>query len=467
MSTGQQAIDAALAHGDPQDVTESVKEIVAKEIAEVNPELEIRKTDYFNHSYVPDLVAWWGPQDADYREVFLRFDSADRHLALDIERLNQDHPMFFSLRSRRAEEASSEVSVALSQHRQVMVTGADAVDELAGSAPGSFENLVLTSIVKAGCGLVDKNQAQKAREDTHDSIKAALLCDESRTRAAVMTTSAILTDSASQRIEKYLQMLWLAGGGELESFPGGTDAGLVAGAQDVEGLVRLILSGDVGDSLEFWRRLGSMVTLDVLEKLTTVEPHPNLRHLVNANVARLLISYAVASEHEPRLVNAHSSFDWLIVDSRLCLDGPEWTITFADDGRRFRGVSKDHRLLAVEEVTRRARGFPIEAVEFDDEALVITVEPKDPDGLLFDGAVDGLAEAIGRPALVRSVTVRNGAAIMVEFDRLVASIRQGKMALPQLAEVAVALMTASDDTEMAELMRFLTPRPEEGSLIGE
>ena len=465
MNSAQEAIDVALAHRDPHDVTESVKRIVAKRIEAVNPDLEIRNTAYFNHSYVPDLVTWWGPNDADHREVFLRFDTANPHLALDIERLNRDHPMFFSLRHRRADEASPEVSKALSKHHQVMVTEADAMNELAGSEPGSFESLVYTSVVKAGRGLVNKEQAARARIDTDNSVEAALSGDDSRTRAAVQTTRAILADSASQQIDKYLQMLWLAGGSELESYPGGDDFSLVRDARDVEGLIRLILSSKVVKSIGFWRQLGSLITLEVLENLTSVEALPNLQHLVNANASRLLVSYAATSEHEPLLASAHNPFNWLVVDSRLRLGGSEWTITFADDGRHFKGLKKDNPLLTVEEVTHRASEFPIEAVELDDETLVITVEPKDPDGLLFHSAVDGLAGAIGRRALVRSVTVKNGAPITVEFDRLVASTRQDKMALPQLAEVAVALMTTSDEIERTELMTVLALGRDEDGLI--
>ena len=467
MSTGQVAIDEALTHGDPQDVTESVKMIVAKEIAAVNSELRIQRTEYFNHSYIPDLVTWWGPNDADHREVFLRFDSADRSLALDIERLSRDHPMFFSLRPHRVEEASPEVAEALSQHRRVMVTEASALNELSGSEPGSFESLVSTSVVRAGRGLVDKEQATRARQDTQGSIKAALLGDEPRTRAAVATTRAILADAASQEIGKYLQMLWLAGGGELDAYPGDRDVGLVAGARDVERLVRLVLSSEVVDSIGFWRRLGSMVTLEVLENLESVELLPNLQHLVNANVSRLFVSYAAVSEHEPRLTSVQSPFSWLVVDSRLCLDGPEWTIAFADDGRHFSGVSKDRRLPTIEEVNRRAWEFLIEAVELDDENLLVTVEPKDPDGLRFHGAIGGLSGVSGLPTLVRSITVRNGVAIEVEYDRLIANTRQHKIPLPQLADVAVALMTDSDEIEGLKLRKLLGLGSDEGSLFGE
>ena len=467
MNTSQQSIDQALLHGHPRDVAESVKESVAKAIAGVNRDLEIRKTDYFNHTYFPDLVTWWGPNDADHREVFLRFDSTDGHLALDIERLSRDHPMFYSLQPIRGKEASPDVSRALSKHRQVMVTGTDAINELAGSKSGSFESLVLTSVVKAGRGLVDQEQAAQARADAQDCVEAALTCDEPRTRTVVTTTRSILADSASQQIEKYLQLLWLAGGGQLESYPGDRDVGVVEETRDVEDLIRLMLRSNVVDDARFWRRFGAMVTLSALEGLGSVEPLPNLQHLVNANTSRLFVSYAAASEHEPRLISAHSPFYWLIVDSRLCLEGSEWRITFADDGRHFIGVKKHRRLLTIDEVSHRASGFEIEAVELEDETFLITVEPKIPNWLESNRKLDVLNRIVDHLARVRSVTVRSGAKITIEFNRRVASIQEDKIALPELAEVAVALMTASNETERTALLEYLSPKMDDDSLIEE
>ncbi len=447
MTAGQAAIDAALAHGDPQDVTEAVKEAVAQEISEVNADISVHKTAYFNHSYVPDLVAWWGPRDEDHREVFLRFDAADPQLANDIERLDTDHPMFFSLARRRAEETSTDVTEALSRHRQVMVTGADALDALAGTPADSFESLVSTAIVQSGRGLIDGEEASKARADTADGIEAALLADEPRTRTAVSTAKRVLMDAASRRVEKYLQMLWLAGGGELDAYPGTTEASLDVGAEDVGGLVRLVLRSDVVDNPEYWRRLGSMVTLDVLEGLGAVEPSANLQRLVDSNAERLQVSYAAASRHDPRLGSANGAFQWFVAESRLRLDGPQWTISFTDDGRHFRGLKRDQALISVDEVMRRSTNYAIEAVGLDDENLVITVEPKDGARKGDGVAVEQLAEAIGSTPRVRTVTVRNGAPITVEFDRLVAGIERGRISLPLLAEVALDLMTKSSQEE--------------------
>jgi hypothetical protein len=59
--TGEQTlINAALEDTDASAVTDAVKEAVARQISAINPKIEVRKTDYFNHAHFPDLVVWCG-----------------------------------------------------------------------------------------------------------------------------------------------------------------------------------------------------------------------------------------------------------------------------------------------------------------------------------------------------------------------------------------------------------------------
>ena len=238
MSAGQRAIDTALGYLDAPTTIDSVKEIVAKEIERVDPALKVRKTGYFNHSYIPDLVTWWGTGDADHREIFLRFDSVHPDLALDIEKLNRDHPMFFSLRSRNADEAPPEISEALSRHCEVMVTAADTLGALTGSRPGSFDALVSKAVVQSGRGLVDADKATQTRKHASAGVAGALCADESLTRVAVMTAQDTFMDAVFRRINKYLQLLWLAGGGAFDSYPGRKDVPLGIEDQDIGTLIR-------------------------------------------------------------------------------------------------------------------------------------------------------------------------------------------------------------------------------------
>lgn len=63
-------IRAALQREDPADLIAGVKDAVTDELLAVDPELEVQRTQYFNHTYVPDLVlAWKGGQRELYPVV--------------------------------------------------------------------------------------------------------------------------------------------------------------------------------------------------------------------------------------------------------------------------------------------------------------------------------------------------------------------------------------------------------------
>lgn len=451
MTAAQAAITDALQHAHPQDAADAVKEVVAREISEVDSALTVRKTTYFNHTHVPDLVAWWGSDDKDCREIYLRFDATDAYLASDIERLEAQQPLFFSLQSRRVLDAPPEVTGALERHRRTMLTGADAIEALTDTPSESYEALIATAIVQSGRGLIDEDEALNARESTTGGVEAALLTDEDRTREAVSTTRRVLNESASQRFDRYLQLLWLAGGGELGRYPGTTSVEFETSAEDTGSLLRLLLRNETIDNDEYWRRLGSMATLRILESLGNVENNANLQKFINVNADRLSVSYASAARQDSELGHSNQSFLWRIAGSRLCLSLAEWVLNFVDDGRSLRGVKRDHPLLSIEEVRRRAVNFPIEAVRLDDESMFITVERKRTSSLTSGATVGQRAEAIGDQARVRTVTVRNGSSITVEFDRLIAGLERGRVPLPQLAEVSVALLTGDTSLNLESL----------------
>ena len=209
-----------------------------------------------------------------------------------------------------------------------------------------------------------------------------------------------------------------------------------------------------------------MVTLEILESLQSIEPTENLQRLVNGSMSRLLTSFASVGDSQPQLASVNSPYLWLIADSRLCLDGGTWTITFADDGRRFKGVDKNQPLPTLESLTQRCTRFLLESVQLKDETRVITVERRDDDVPTQDVHINDLVDPFGI-TLVQKATVRNTSSITVEFDRRVARSDNGvKIPLAPLAEVAVALMAPSGDSEISELVRFLASVPGSETPLG-
>lgn len=456
MTSGQNAIDIALAHDDPRDVVEAVKMAVATELQGLSARFEVRRTEYFNHGYVPDLVAWWGPRDEDCREVFLRFDAAAESLAEDVQRLEDERPMFFSLQPRSRGEITGGVKAALELSPHVLITTSPAIEELVGAPGESFEELVTTAIVQGGRGVVDQALATAVRRTGAEGVSAAATTDLAKTSEAVSTLREVLWDEPALRVEKYLQTLWVAGGGVLDDFPGHQGLVLALSSEDIVSMLRFLFKQPAVSDVAFWQRLGERVDLDVLSELRSIEPTANLQSLLNSNLERFQVSFAAADTHEPRMALSAEPFNWLIANGLLHLDGPEFLLQFTADGRAFRGRKPDQALLAVEAVRRRAGGFRVEGLGLDDENLVITVEAKGHDDSSASTLFDDLASAIGSSPGVRSLHIRYGGHSMIcHFDRRIVDVEDGRASLSDVGLVAATVLTPIDHAVRNQLAVFL------------
>ena len=64
----------------------------------LEPRAEIKHTDYFAHSFVPDLVVRWGPAtDRRERHVYLRYSVTRSAFASDLDDLGRDSSLFLGM----------------------------------------------------------------------------------------------------------------------------------------------------------------------------------------------------------------------------------------------------------------------------------------------------------------------------------------------------------------------------------
>ena len=77
-------ISEALAYEDPRHVMRRTKELVRSKILEVEPRADVHETEYFDHTFAPDLVLRRGAVLSTDRWIFLRTTNAPRELAADL-----------------------------------------------------------------------------------------------------------------------------------------------------------------------------------------------------------------------------------------------------------------------------------------------------------------------------------------------------------------------------------------------
>jgi hypothetical protein len=457
---GQSGIDEALSHGRPQDMVEGVKEAVARELERVSSSFEVRTTSYFNHSYVPDLVAWWGQGDDDKREVFLRFDGAQDSVAEDVQTLETSHPLFFSLTPHQREEVSDPVLNALETSPTVLLTDAVGMDALAGAAGQTFEELVSATVVKGGRGFVDEARALEVRSATAEGVAAAVGADRTETLRAILSMRDVLAEPSATRIEKYLQTLWLAGGGAISQYPGDQGGVLDIGSADVLRLVRFLFTQPEVARHDFWKRLGERLDTEALESLISVPYNANLQWLVQTNLTRFEVSQVIVDNKPPRLADVAEPFRWQVVGSLLELEGPGFDMRFTTDGRHFRGRAAEHSLLSISALASRVEGLRVERLTLDEGRIVHTLAAKDDES---DAApsLDEFASSVGADAKVRSVGVRlhGGKDATCFFDRRLTDVDTGMAALGEVGSVAAALLVAIDQEPAFQLAIFLSGLP--------
>src|SRR5258708_1837608 len=87
-----------MASNNADDIVTGVKQAVAQEVTSLSPDATIVLTNYFNHSYMPDLVLEWN--DAGRRAerpIFLRNDLRPEVTEVEVLSLARRAPVVLSL----------------------------------------------------------------------------------------------------------------------------------------------------------------------------------------------------------------------------------------------------------------------------------------------------------------------------------------------------------------------------------
>lgn len=89
------ALTAAFEAPDPRDAVSRIKDVVARELEETDSRAVVKKTDFFNHTFAPDLVLCWPGENERY--VFLKSDTRPDVLRDDVNAVRKHNPIVFAL----------------------------------------------------------------------------------------------------------------------------------------------------------------------------------------------------------------------------------------------------------------------------------------------------------------------------------------------------------------------------------
>lgn len=409
----------------PEGIVNGVKNVVSEEIKKLNPEVSISYTDYFNHTYIPDLVMEWSTSGGqEVRPVYLRSSLRPARAAEDIRGLAPRAPVVLSLAPSVDPQPYERVRREAQSAPRVMVTDIGTVANLANyetpvaadfvdmdqlrSAP--LMRLAKANLLRGGRGVIAQHELTRLTTAI-DLDPAEQLTDErlAEFRAVV---NEFFSEDASVRLRRAANVLLfgLVPGQGVEPISEGR-----LSDSELRVVIPYLLARDgVTRSLGFWGYIGSMMELEDLEELWSTLPGVDITPLVLANLGRWRAKRAqlgINSDHDPD-ARPEQPY-WQLRNKMLSADVGPWRIYIASDGRRLKGrpVGETPSWIDLQDP---ARGFTLGSVDLKGRSRRVRVRAEASTNVYED--VDTIHSSIDDDFKVASLTVLAGSEAQIDVD---------------------------------------------------
>ncbi|MGW0206135.1 hypothetical protein ACWDZ8_10045 [Streptomyces sp. NPDC003233] len=367
------ALRDALYDPNPESSVRRTKDLVIRELQDVDPRLDIKNTEYFNHTFSPDLVlSWPGATKRLKRYVFLRLPDSPSYFAEDVETVSELHPIIYGLDGGTDLSASLNAVSRFSRENNVLVTDVHGIDRLARNRKTrNIANLVSSALIRGGRGVMDSVGAETLSSTVSDGFEAARAADVEVTASAVQALDSYLAPAQSQQMTQFLQAVWISSQGRIEGFPGPKQLSGEIGDESLEYLLQF----DPINDPEFWRAFGASVTVEQLSRLKVTDAPANLQYLVTENLDRLWSRQMKVATGELTLGSEAETPEWTIQRESLCLRGSDYFAFFAQNAANLRHIKSSKAYgLTMTEIRQRSRGIHLRELKLRTGVESFTVE---------------------------------------------------------------------------------------------
>jgi hypothetical protein len=410
-----------------EDADESirrVKDIVSRTLRQADRDVDIIATDYFNHSYVPDLVIEWPRRGANARrQVYLRPTSDPLEIRLDVKEHASQRPLFIHLSKFEqdgggAGSASAEVASLASTAKETrsLVTDVGSFRELSAEGNSATSQLLPSSVLRGGVGVLEESQARDTARTVSEGFEGAMEADREATGRALNAIEEILDPSVAMELSTFFESMWFASGGSPLEFPGlAHDLGSGLTPTRLRALIEVLDQ----ENEEFWRRVGLSIDLSSFEGLHLVGSQPALQILMTTALPHLFAKTCSIRnlDEEGR---TPSSFIWQVEKGCLSLRGygrHAWVaarrgdLPWLDD----RGESNGPSALKLTERTRQG-ATQLTSVELVGNGRSVTYRSEDADDFTGDSLASTFDDALGGQAEITKASSILGAERLLEID---------------------------------------------------
>jgi hypothetical protein len=414
---------------DDADKPTRIKEVVAREFRRVDPTAVVKFTEYFNHSFVPDIVVWWAPRTdhESKREVFLRPNLWSKSTADEVVRIATDDTTLYGLPSARPQDSdiSPDALDAPLRRKAALAFEAGALSNIVMAGSEAVAGILASAIARTGIGSLDTASSTSLGELSSGSAGALAHGDVGQIDRLLKGARRVLRTESKEQFEALLQVLWRSYGNDASTFPAREVSLLGLSPQQRATLLVHLFAVSHEISPEVWLEVGSLITLAELEDLQSVRTTENLNSFVR-NISGLLQVRSMAYQDQgvQLSMTADRSDGWRIEDGTLRAQLGRETLIFLHDRRRYRATKRRDHVPRWGQIR--------DAVPVDD-LLTVTLD-----------AVGPMRDAhISDSSLVKTVRLRargpSAAEIDVDFERRLANAKSF-VSLSEIARSALPLL---------------------------
>jgi hypothetical protein len=449
-------IDEALRIPRSVDSIEAVKAAVIRSIKSLDRRAQIENTDYFNHSFAPDLVlSWPHVHNQNERFVYLRFNEHPEWIAEEVLGLAKRRAIVYGLRTTQREEKTPELET-ISVESNTLVTDPAGISELTEGSPTGITGFITRTIFQGGRGLLDQPSADALSANVNAGFVAAGQADRDITAGAVSIISNYFDRQHAARNLGFLKAIWRASGASALDFPANSAETDDPGDDAIE----YLLDTDEIDDWGFWRAIGDGISLKRLSEISLPRGSFNLGHLVEANLDRLWARAMRVISDQRRLEDfdvEEGGLIWRITGALLALSGEHFTAFVAPTVGDLKQIKTDDPGdgIPVMEVRRRSQGIPIDSLEMTAGDRVITYGSQDRQDVSNDDQLDSLGAAMGSTVVRKGSVLIGGRRVELDFALRTATARtSGQPPMAELIGSALPLIwpLSSDELERLNAM---------------
>ncbi|MFD5640406.1 hypothetical protein ACFWIP_01230 [Streptomyces anulatus] len=446
------ALHAAFESPDPRDAVNRIKSVVAHELSQTDTRATVKKTDFFNHSFAPDLVLSW-PNERE-RFVFLKSDTRPDVLRDDVDAIRKHDPIVFALDPVNEDVISASTRAAAERNDDTLLADSRGMEVLIQSRrTDPVIGLASSAVLQGGRGLLTEREAEVMASSVAAGFSGAQRLDSAATGAAVAQISGHFDKRRTARLLRFLGAVWVGSGGTPANFPGEQD---IAGDLDGTALEFLLDLPPIND-FEFWRRIGRPLTLESVSRLRIEGDSENLQHLIGSNLDVLHARACRILDRQHELSETESGeFRWALDRDMLCLRSPRSVTYFASKVDELKIEAQEGDGISLEELLRRAeqRRIPINELELATPTRTVSYATVNRDDISHDEDLLNLSRTFSSTAYVQTAvaSLLGSRPLVCDFPSRTGKGRTAaKFPLGAFAPAALTLLTSLTPEERQEL----------------